>query len=960
MSFEHTPIADIRRLPHKQFLKPPSRGPRDPKPLPTTAAIYGQPASLSSIRDADDDVPALSRFYRQKQERAASHPGAPKTTTSPLRPDRWDLPDTTVNIAGAFNSAVNSMSTANQSWSSTASQPPPRQVGRGTSVEYEDGAANASRRLQISKPGSSSRTRKPPSKNGSLTVPDSEGEEERSSRIEREKSPFMEIVDTVKSAVGTATFFAKQRLMEPSEPPRERERETSYDYENEQREYENLSARRIKPPTHKRNRMSEDNRAYLPGQSEGESDEDYESDGKTKKRKKKKKESVGSMNNLPVIAPDKRRKKRSKDKKGTTGEAEEDEASESDEISLEQTSTRQRASLRPDIARHPSLPRELPLPDDYAPDTSVDIEQGLHSIPEADEEDLIDTSQELPRGRERDRQRERQSSQRRSVSRQRSSRIGGPLGQLVNFIFRNLFALVSIVWQLFTSVFYLSGGLTANIYDVLFRRPLSWIVFAGAGPLLKAVTIGLVFSGLYSLRQPLLQYLPAPRLGAPPQPVFQAPEIPAANIAELAARLQAIETALAGLSLETEKGRLRAESDGRTQLELVGRLGALENRVGAESRKAVEAETRVRETTRNTLGVVRQEIEVLQAQIQAVEQRPPPISGHAPAGPANDEEARVRVKALEERVGSVEGGVKEALELGKKAASVPPSDADAGAAWWNKLASGSAAKSGLTIKSSDGQDVTSLIGHLVDIAVSTYSKDTIARPDYALHSGGARIIPSLTSPTYEIKPRTLRGSILSMIAGNGHAVGRPPVWALHHELHNGHCWPVLGQSGQLGVALAAPIYIDEVTIDHVAAEVAFDMRSAPRAMELWGLVEGKDNMEKIQRWKEERRWRREEARESGEAEVEEEPEVPSTLPRAPMYVRIAEFEYDIYAPRNVQTFPVDPELRALGVDFGVVVLMMKSNWGRDYTCLYRFRVHGQRIDQLLPPVAGTEEEKEKA
>ncbi|KAG6899548.1 hypothetical protein C0993_009280 [Termitomyces sp. T159_Od127] len=933
MSFEHTPINDIRRLPHKQFLNPAAHGPPAPKPLPTAAAIYGDP----------DDAPALSRFYRHKQEQAASRPSAPRTTTSPLRPDRWDLSDTTVNIAGAFNSAVNTA--MNTSWSSAASQPPPRQVGRGTSVEYEDGAANASRRLQISKPGSSSRTRKPLSKNRSLTVPDSEGEEDQPTRIEREKSPFMDIVDTVKSAVGTATFFAKQRLMETSDPPRERE--TSYDYENEQREYENLSARRAKPSaTHKRNRMSTDNHAYLP--SDLESDEDYEDDGKTKKRKKKKKEPAGSMNNLPVIAPEKRRKKKPKDKRGTAGE--EDEASESDE----EISAHQRGSLRPDGSRHPSLPREFHPSDDYTQDTSMDIEQGLNSIPEADEEDLINISEERPRGRERER--ERQSSQRRSVSRQRSSRIGGPLGQLVNFIFRKLFTLLFIIWQLFTSVLYLSGSLTANVYDVLFRRPLSWIAFAGVLPLIKTIAIGLVLCGLYSVRQPLLQYLPVPPLGGLSQRVFQPPEIPAANIAELAARLQTIETVLAGLSMEAEKGRLRAENDGRTQLELAGRLGALENRVGTESRKAVEVESRVREATRDTFGVVRQKIEVLQAQIQAVQQRPLPSSVH---GPTNDEEARMRVKALEERVGSVEGGVKEALELGKKALSAPD-DADAGATWRDQLGSGSAARSGVTIRSSDGQDVTSLIGHLVDTAVSTYGKDTIARADYALHSGGARVIPALTSPTFEVKPQTLRGTILGAITGSGRAVGRPPVWALHHELHNGHCWPVAGQTGQLGVALAAPIYVDAVSIDHVAAEVAFDMRTAPREMELWGLVEGAENVEKVRRWKEERRRRREEARESGggegdgEVEVEEEPEVPGTLPRAPTYVRIAEFAYDIHAPRNVQTFPVDPELRALGVDFGVVVLVMKSNWGREYTCLYRLRVHGQRLDQT-PSVAGEEE-----
>ncbi|KAG6895277.1 hypothetical protein C0992_002231, partial [Termitomyces sp. T32_za158] len=618
MSFEHTPINDIRRLPHRQFLHPASHALPPPKPLPTTAAIYSQ-----QPRDDDDDAPALSRFQRHKQEQAAARPSAPRTTTSPLRPNRWDLPDTTVNIAGAFNSAMNT------SWSSAASQPPYRQVGRGTSVEYEDGAANASRRLQISKPGSSSRSRKPLSKNPTLTVPDSEGEEDKHTRIEREKSPFMDIVDTVKSAVGTATFFAKQRLVEPTEPPRERE--TSYDYENEQREYENQSARRAKSSAHKRNRMPADNHAYYTDQSGSESDEDYEDDGKTKKRKKKKKEPAGNMNNLPVIAPEKKRKKKPKDKKGNG--VEEDEASESDK----EISARQRGSLRPDGPRYPSLSREFPPSDDYTQDTSMDIEQGLGSIPEADEEDLINLSEERPRGRGRGR--ERQSSQRRSVSRQRSSRIGGPLGRLVNFIFRKLFTLIFILWKLFTSALYLSGGLTANVYDVLFRRPLSWIVLAGSAPLIKMIIVGIVLSGLYSLRQPILQYLPVPHLGGPPQPVFQAPEIPAANVAELAARLRAIETALAGLSLEAEKGRLRAESDGRTQLELAGRLGALENRVGTESRKAVEVESRVREATRDTFGVVRQEIELLQAQIQAVQQRPLPSSGH---GPTNDEEARMR------------------------------------------------------------------------------------------------------------------------------------------------------------------------------------------------------------------------------------------------------------------------------------------------------------------------------
>ncbi|KAG6849782.1 hypothetical protein H0H93_005168 [Arthromyces matolae] len=949
MSFEHTPIDRIRRLPHQKFIKPPSNGIRDPKPLPTTAAIYGQQPNLSNDAD-DEDASALSKFAKYKQQQT-SRPGAPKTTTSPLKPDRWDVPDTSVNIAGAFNTAVNTvlsstMNNPNQSWTSATSHPPTRVVGRGTSVEYEDAASrasNSSRRLQISKPGSSSRGRRPQplSKSSSFpngAVPDSEGEEE----LPRGKSPFRDIVSSVKSAYDTATFFARQKMLDPA--PSSHDREPSYDYEAEEKEYADSNSARRAKATNKRNRMSEDNRAYRPQQSEDESDGDEESDDeKTKKRKKKKGPAV-TMNNLPVIAPDKRRKKKPKDKRDAAGEdAEEDEASESDEASVNQISMQHRTSTRSD-GRHPSLPREL-TSNNVPPDTSMDIEQGLDSIPEVDEEFLVQAPQEQLRGRAK----ERQPSQRRSVSRQRSSRIGGPLGQFVNFIVRKTFVVILFVWKLITGLLYLAGGLTATVYDVTLRRPMSWI--PAFNTLLKMLALGLMLSSLYILREPLLQYFPAPKLGGS-RPVYHAPEIPAANIAELAARLQVIETALAGLSLEAEKGRLRAESDGRAQIDLVGRLGVLETKVGADSRKAAEVEMRVQEVTRQSVGAVRQELEVLQAQVKAAQQHAPPIIKMPEV--ITDDEARARVKALEERVGGVEGGIKEALELAKKPAPVVSSDPGAGAAWWNKPAAGS--KSGMTIKSTDGQDVTSLIEHLVDSAVSTHGKDVIARPDYALHSGGASVIPSLTSPTHQIKPHTISGALFGYITGNGYAVGRPPVWALHHDIHPGHCWAISGHSGQLGVSLAAPIYIDAVTIDHVAAEVAFDMSSAPREMELWGLVEGQDNLDKVTKWKEEKQRRQEEARENGE-EVEEEPKIPSTFPRAPLYVRIAKFAYDIHAPKNVQTFEVDPELRAYGVDFGVVVLTMNSNWGQEYTCLYRLRVHGKRIDGSPSAISDQQEEE---
>ena len=536
--------------------------------------------------------------------------------------------------------------------------------------------------------------------------------------------------------------------------------------------------------------------------------------------------------------------------------------------------------------------------------------------------------------------------------------IGGLLGHLVNLIWRLISGLCSLIFGLLMMICMLIGRVCGTAFEVVFSRPGRWLSNAGPGPVVwigKWVIVGLtVYAAWYVLqdRSALMRWIPSLPSSYPfSRPYYHAPDIPAANIAELSARLRAIENAVSGLSLDHERARTKLDTEVKGHVELVGRLGNLETRVQREGARALEAEEVYRASSSQGLLAVRREVEVLQAQLLAQAARGGTGSGDHGDVEGNDEEARARLKALEERVGSVEGGVKEALEMGKH--SVKAGGGGGSAAWWNKLTTG---RSGLTIKSTDGQDVTSLIGHLVDSAVSQYGKDNLARPDFALHSSGAKIIATLTSPTFEIRPSNIRGQLVGMVTGSGYAIGRPPVTALHHELHNGHCWPFAGTEGQLAVALAAPTYISDVTIDHVAKEVAFDMRSAPREMEVWGMVEGKDNVVKVKAWQKAKAARRAEARkvakEKGVPFVDDDEELPypKTLPKSPQYIRIANFTYDIHAPRNIQTFPVDEEIRNLGVDFGIVVLRIKSNWGRDeYTCLYRLRVHGQRMGETPLP-----------
>ncbi|KAJ7715618.1 hypothetical protein B0H16DRAFT_1477233 [Mycena metata] len=229
-------------------------------------------------------------------------------------------------------------------------------------------------------------------------------------------------------------------------------------------------------------------------------------------------------------------------------------------------------------------------------------------------------------------------------------------------------------------------------------------------------------------------------------------------------------------------------------------------------------------------------------------------------------------------------------------------------------------------------EVNSLRRDLEALRLLVEGQQDVARPDFALHSTGASVIPSLTSPTYTLRPSTLPGKVLGYFTGINVLPGLPPVTALHYDIHDGHCWPFPGSYGQLGVVLGDLVYVEAITIDHVAAAVSVNTRtSAPKDIEIWAMVEGQDNVAKLSAWR---------------AEMPiptHEPARPNMLPKLQDFIRIASLQYDMHAPKNIQTFPVDPEIRSLGIDFGVIVLVVKSNWGmEEYTCLYRIRVHGRR------------------
>ncbi|KAG0263066.1 hypothetical protein BG011_009359 [Mortierella polycephala] len=238
-----------------------------------------------------------------------------------------------------------------------------------------------------------------------------------------------------------------------------------------------------------------------------------------------------------------------------------------------------------------------------------------------------------------------------------------------------------------------------------------------------------------------------------------------------------------------------------------------------------------------------------------------------------------------------------------------------------------------------------LITGLIDEALDKYSADVLAKPDYAVHSAGGRIIPKLTSPSYNNMKPTWFGRWVGQYLVRNPRKSNPVSKVIEPGLGAGDCWAMEGQEGQLGIRLARKIIVTEVTVEHAGPGVAFDAGTAPREIEIWSLRDGKDVPEK----------------EEEEKEAEQQKEASASTDQGdgwwrsgapwPKSIYLATIEYAaststtsmdqqaVSKPKLRQTFSI-PLSKQTTPSVGVAV-RIKSNWGHpNHTCLYRIRVHG--------------------
>ncbi|CAG8780559.1 13886_t:CDS:2, partial [Acaulospora morrowiae] len=113
-----------------------------------------------------------------------------------------------------------------------------------------------------------------------------------------------------------------------------------------------------------------------------------------------------------------------------------------------------------------------------------------------------------------------------------------------------------------------------------------------------------------------------------------------------------------------------------------------------------------------------------------------------------------------------------------------------------------------------------------------------ASADYALYTGGARIIHHATSRDYEQWPSKGYQRLWGMLTHRNVIKSNRAETVITPSMNVGECWCFNGTEGQIAIRLSRSIVVTQVTYSHISKEMAIDpVSSAPKEFELWGVVD---------------------------------------------------------------------------------------------------------------------------
>ncbi|XP_052759551.1 klaroid protein-like isoform X2 [Galleria mellonella] len=205
----------------------------------------------------------------------------------------------------------------------------------------------------------------------------------------------------------------------------------------------------------------------------------------------------------------------------------------------------------------------------------------------------------------------------------------------------------------------------------------------------------------------------------------------------------------------------------------------------------------------------------------------------------------------------------------------------------------------------DVEAVKKIVAGMLDV----YDADKTGLVDYALESAGGQVISTKCTELYQIK--TKQYSILGLPVW---WVYTSPRYALTPGAMPAECWAFQGFPGYLVVRTYAVIEVTGFSLEHMSRLLAVDgkIESAPKNFSVYGL----------------------------HGEMDPEPHL------------FGDYMYDANGTA-IQYFPVKyPKTTNIGgvdypVAYDIIELRVESNHGNPtYTCVYRFRVHGNPLSDI--------------
>ncbi|XP_057215296.1 SUN domain-containing protein 1 isoform X4 [Triplophysa rosa] len=188
---------------------------------------------------------------------------------------------------------------------------------------------------------------------------------------------------------------------------------------------------------------------------------------------------------------------------------------------------------------------------------------------------------------------------------------------------------------------------------------------------------------------------------------------------------------------------------------------------------------------------------------------------------------------------------------------------------------------------------------IVENALKLYSEDRTGLVDYALESGGGSIISTRCSESFETKT-----ALMSLFGIPLWYFSQSPRAVIQPDVHPGNCWAFKGSSGYLVIGLSMRIVPTAFSLEHIPKSLSptGNIESAPRDFSVYGLDD---------EWQEEGQM-------------------------------LGQFTYQEDGDA-LQTFSVTEEVTR---GFQLIEVRVLSNWGNvEFTCMYRFRVHGELVDE---------------